>query len=153
MWKVNAVALAVLAGCGSDDVSDVDRLMGAWIATGNSASCAVAAVFGSERDNQVELDIICELEDGTIGLDAELADFTAADGVLELQTTHTTCPGDVLEGPWTMGYEFVGDGLRLSSPSGLIVLERLDQSMPGTGAAQFGCFTDDGFVPYPVTRL
>lgn len=153
MRKTTAIALVFAAGCGGDDVSDMDRLMGAWIAPASSSSCAIAAVFGAQRDDQLELDIICELQGGGFGLEAQLADFTAADGVIRMTSTHSTCPGDRSETE-TISYEFLGDSLRLSTADGLVVLERLDQSMPGSGGAQFGCFGQDGsFTPYPVTPL
>lgn len=136
----------VLAGCGGG-VTDAERLQGSWGL--ESDSCLLALTFDG---SQYEADVICTLTDGSIGLQAEAGTFTASGGTLTTTASHASCPLTASEVSTQLSYSFEGETLRLVTPSGILILARLEPG-GGSGAAIFGCYNAGLFTPREVTPV
>lgn len=141
MKKLAAIALAlVLCACGGDGGAPGDEIQGKWLMTIGSF-CALGFAFHAPT---YEIDYMCELQSGAIGMEVELGDYKVVGNTIEFRPTAATCPADVSAG--SLGYSVSGDTLNLVARTDAIQLVRVN-SMPGGGtgvAVKFGCFAQDG---------
>ena len=149
------LAASVATGCGDDGESPQERLQGNWVGETSDAVCArVLTVEGK----MIELKLLCELEDGSLGLEVHTGTFTATDSEIEWRFERSTCadPGLRPESPDTVRYSFVGDSLRLIMDYGAIVLKPVEEPTGSVGSAEyeFGCYdADDYFEPAPIEDI
>ena len=141
---------ALLAGCGGDTKSDEERLQGTWVYEEDDGICSLALVFDGDKFTTYDS---CVLEDDSIGMEVESGPFTV-DGDEFTWTSESSSCEDADRNPETVRFELVsGDKLRLTTPDGIVVLER-KKSRPTTGQAEFGCWDEDGyFTPGPLEPI
>lgn len=157
---VTLLGLAALAGCsgGDDDTEPNQALIGKWaldLPSSPGDACGLAGVFW---ETKYEIDLICRLSDGSLGVEAEVGDYQADGKTLSTTPTHASCKqADRNHGPDSIAYGVSGSTLRIVTPSGAILLQKLtdDPNAVGTGTAviHFGCANDDAFVYAPVEAL
>lgn len=151
-----ACLFLVTVGCGGggDDASPEDRLQGQWGV--DQDICVTSIAF---QGNQIEVDAICELPDGTVGQQASVGTFVVNGNGYVASYTKSSCPpkspADRTE---SATFDFVGDKLRIVVSTATLVLEPITkkQAAAGGGAiAQFGCFdqTTGEFTPRAVQAL
>jgi hypothetical protein len=148
--------LFLLACSSSDDGSEPSHkaqslLIGKWFMAGNV--CNLGAVFNDESG--YEIDVVCLLSDGTYGIEAEVGSYGATDNILDLVPELASCfLGDRNYTPYSLSYTVGANALRLATPSGLTVMDRISSDPAGLGtgttgggiSARYGCAEDDGFV-------
>lgn len=141
MRKAAVLALLCAFGCG-DDGGNGPGLDGTWTADDPGYECAHGLTF---RGDHYVLEYVCLLDDDTVGLQVERGTFTRDDdGHTEFVPESSTCPGG--RGPWSASVVIKEGFLRVSTSTGLIVLEPQDEPPPANGGvATYGCFDDDGY--------
>lgn len=151
------MGLALVCGCGSDEATIKDRLIGSWFAD-LGGQAGVGYLFNEDNTFEYNLGItsgsLVEVE-AYLGA-YELRDNATAvaddDGTsLFLQATAGTCPG-----AWTGSHvvSFVNDSLRLVNDGGATVLQRASDGGDTSGIVTFGCFDQDlDFYASPVRPL
>ena len=154
------VLTATAGGCSSSESPGPppDPLRGKWIGatSAGSGNCTPGLVFNG---NLYEVDLICQLNDGSLGIEAVVGNYTVAGNVISLTPTAASCRDGREHGPATVSFTVDGRSLRVVWPSGLVVLEKLadDPNAIGSGAATttaaFGCVNPDRFVPGSVEPL
>ena len=152
------VACVALGACsaetGDDSASSSQSLLvGKWWVDGDV--CNLAAVFWKE--GKYEVDIICDLDDGSAGIEGESGSYAASDNVLDFVPEFASCfLEDRNYDPYSMSYTVEQNLLSLVTPSGVVVMDRLtsdpDALTDGSGngpsggaIASFGCVEEDGF--------
>lgn len=152
-----AIGLSAFAGCG-DDKSPSDRVQGNWYNGYDSDTCATAL---SIEDDVMELKLICELPDGSLGVELHTAQVTVLSDRLEwgaLKATTCADPGLRPEAPHSYRYKISDGALVLIEPDGLTAFEHLKESDDDDeqlgGTVKFGCFDEDGdFTRSEIMRL
>jgi len=133
-------------GCSGGD-GDTNPLIGTW-ALELTSSCAIGVKF---EETSFENILFCLLEDGSLGVESYLADYTYSGDTITYTDTHSSCPdGDTEE---TIRYSFVGGNLRLVHPSGIVVLEPINTDMTSGVVATYGCFEEGVFTPRDIQPL
>jgi hypothetical protein len=150
-----------LCGCGSGEPTLKDDLAGSWITSGDSVAVSYTFIKdGSYQYNlayllnsQLEIFVIAgnyELRQSATGV----ADDNGA--YLFLQPRLASCP----VGPSPVGFTVIlqGDALLLSGETDVTAYERVpdvDDADDGAAAQppRYGCFTPDGFFPYPLQEF
>lgn len=143
MKRAILALLVTMMGCSSS----ADDLIGTW-AMERADGCLYAVTFGE----LVEVDLVCELTDGTIGEMVALGEWEADEDTITTHTTHSSCAN---EHPETekVRYSVDGDILRIITDEGVIALERLAEG-GSSGAAIYGCYDSSGrFTAHPVSEL
>lgn len=150
MRRLLAVACLVLGlGCGGGD-EPADALQGTWGLDVN-ASCALASTF---KGNVVEIDFVCLLTDGSIGLEARVGTFTASDTTITTAITQATCPPAEVLRSETFSYALDGSELTVVGTDGALVFQRVSDTGGGSGIVAFGCYDADlNFFPMPIRPL
>src|SRR5690606_11992223 len=106
--------------CGdSDEPSPEERLQGVWLYE-DEGGCAHGYSF---KGDEYEYDLICFLDDGTVGIEAVVGTFSVDGERIELDPDRATCPG-VSGSAYEVRFGFVDDLLRLSTDSGIVLLEK-----------------------------
>lgn len=140
--------IALCAGCGDD--ADEPRLEGLWYFSSNTKQCDYAVVF---EGDQYETDIVCTLESGAIGVEAEAGSFTHTDRQIVITPKLSSCH-DARDYPSTLAYEFLGERLRITTPTGVVVLERIEPTEATPGQFTYGCYDETGiFTPMTVEPI
>lgn len=144
-------ALALVCACADDDdPSPSERLQGKWMSVDSQVVCVTGLIFDGER---VELDTICEHDDGSVGIEAVLGNYTVEGDTFTWAPDASSCR-DVDQEPETIAFDFVNGSLRLTTPEGVILLEKAPPPSGGSGVASFGCYDDEGyFDEQPVKPL
>ena len=139
--------LAVLIGCGGagDGGDEIANLTGTW-AVDLTASCAAGFTFAPA--DEYEIDVVCSLTDGTIGMQAQVGVYVQTADALYFNPRASTCAGTA---PSAASYSVSGQRLTIVDSTGILTLQRLTPS--GAGAATFGCFMDGLFTERPLTQL
>ena len=147
--KVALFLAVAVAGCGGDEPSMEDRLQGQW-ATRDADGCAISVAFDS---GSAEVDYICALDDGSIGVQARVYDYAIHGAELELRMRASSCHGD-LSGTVTYAFAITeADMLSMTTPAATWLLSRVDQADTRGGVFDYGCFTGDVFTAHPVLPL
>lgn len=136
----------VFLGCGGE-ASQAERLKGVW-AMQTSSVCTLGFSFGTQRPDIYEADLICELRNGALGLEAEVGKYAVQDDILSFTATHATCP-DVTAETTSVAFDVEGDTLRLIGPGNAVVLNRVPKMPREAVTVIFGCF-DDNKVLVPM---
>lgn len=136
------------AACGAE-ATPAEKLEGSWATPIDG--CTAALTFLA--DGRMEADTICPLTDGSIGLDAVVGSFTATGTEISFAATSATCPPESVTRNVVWRYDFLGDSLRVFSPTGGLVLNRITPGGGNGAVITFGCFTGDTFTARPVTPL
>ena len=148
----SSLLLSSLTACGDDEsMSPEDRLQGTWGVESTAKECVSMVRFDG---NTIELLDLCELEDGSFGAQSRSGTYEVSGTSLTLKVLASSCPSPPVRME-TIGFSFVGDSLRLVSPSGVALLEPVDSNTePGSGAATYGCYdSEDDFTPNPIRPL
>lgn len=135
------VSALLACGAGEDDGSD-DRLNGLWSAQVPDTFCIVGFSFEADR---YEYDLVCELNDGTFGLEAEVGSYETAGSRISFFPMQATCP-DISPAQQDFTYDIINSGqtLRLIDPTGVAVFDRVERmASQGGGFARFGCFDNN----------
>jgi hypothetical protein len=144
-------AAVFAGGCGEDDAGP--DLAGTWVLEGSP--CVLGLVIDGRGPGTYETDFVCQLENGSFAVEADVGEYMATDDSITFRATRSSCAGSSKAGE-VFTYEFLDDNqLRLVSPEGLIVMNRVTGDDEGPSAiGQFGCFAEDGtFTPMPVAEL
>ena len=96
--------------------------------TGSDIAVNVGPMFGYELSD---------------GAQVTAGTYAVASGHITLNRTKSSCGGTRVSAD--VAYDFSGKNLRLSDPSGVLVMERVTTTDDGSGASvAYGCFADDG---------
>lgn len=147
-----ALFAAALFGCGAEGADEPD-LVGLWWHEYDSRSCAL--VLSLKDGGAYEQGLVCELQDGRIGVETYRGTYEARDGELVLTPTHSSCT-DASRSPETLDYELLDTQLRLTTADGVLLLERFEADSDGSAVATYGCYAADGsgtFAESPVAAL
>lgn len=156
MLRRLVVVAALASACGEEgEDGPQDRLQGKWsveLANG----CVEVVAFD---DDAMEVDVICELTDGGIGMWATTGTVATTDSTYDFKVTASSCTRvDQPNAPTReqASYSFQGKQLRITTPQGTLLLDKVadNQEAPGGAFAEFGCFLPNGdFVPRPVRAI
>jgi hypothetical protein len=142
-WSL--VALFV-AGCGSDEKSPEDRLVGDWIL--DRPPCAF--VVGFSAFNEYAVISACVLTDGTTGAQVEVGNYVADDRTIHTAPYRSSCPPKAT--PDTASYAVSGPSLTIITAGSAVTLMRYNP-VPGTGVVRHGCWDDGTFTPGDLIDL
>lgn len=143
------------AACGSDGWP----VEGTWATATTTRECVFALTIESTtfRDGQYETDLLCELTDGSIGLEAEVGTIQrTGENEYFSNPAQSTCSGKpALFDPasFTSSIERTGNTIRIVEDDGILLLERLKVKARDSqsGFIEFGCFdTSANFTPCPA---
>lgn len=148
------VVFAVLAACGSDSkkASVEEQLEGQWGVEYSNIGCVGSQVFSGD---EYESDLICELDNGSIGVQADVGTFAVSGSTMTFMPMASSCHEQSAE-PYDVLFKLLDDDtLRITTPEAVIVLKRVKQSGGGDSAsAVYGCYDTDGtFTPAKVQQL
>lgn len=167
MGKLRGMGMLVLlSACGGgDDETVKDRLIGSW-SIDVSGSSFIFCSFDEDGSytyntlqnvgaNSAQLQVVMGkyyLRQEKTGLSDDNGDY------LLLMPVQATCSSGVRGAGGNVAFS---DGtIVFSTENGITIMERVPEerangnnSVGGGLAAQFGCFTADGFVPFPLTKL
>lgn len=152
MRKLVALAIAsTMTACGDDEgPSPGEQLQGKWGTEIAGTSCVQAFAFEGET---FELDMICTLNDGSVGVQASVGTFAYDGESLTWSLEQSTCPA-IRDRVATISAELAGGRLSTTDGARVVVLERIDESQPGGVTALFGCFDADlAFTPRGLSAL
>lgn len=146
-WKT--LGLCAALGCGAEETAE-SRLQGSWIADEGDVECSNIIDFD---DGVIEVTYGCALDDNTLGLETIRGDYEIFGDVIDWEAFAASCDDTEKRQP-SMRFEFVGgDRLRLTTPTGVFLMER-NKLSSGNGSGEFGCFDDEGyFESQPVQPL
>ncbi|HEU5076317.1 MAG TPA: hypothetical protein VFU02_19125 [Polyangiaceae bacterium] len=146
--RLAVLALAVM-GCSSDpEESSSEKLRGKWMVELDEF-CYLGATF---NDGVYEVDVICSLESGGWGIEAELGSYGASDNTIDFVPEHASCfLPDRNYDPYTFSYSVNDDVLRLTTSGGLIMFDKFaeDPESPGPSGgavARYGCAEESAFI-------
>lgn len=144
-------ACAVAGGCGGgSSKTPAEKLQGSWRAS-QSDGCAIGVIF--KDHDEYESIYACELDDGSFGYESYRGHFFVDGDSFTWTTEESSCP-DADTADEDVDFEFAGKKLRLATPGGVTLMERIPESQRGTASAEYGCFDeDDYFNPMPVKPL
>jgi hypothetical protein len=132
-------------------------LMGKWsadLAGGPAADCVIGGAF---FEKNYELDVICSLADGAFAVEAEVGTYTADGNTLISTPTHASCTlPDRNHDPSSLAYTVTSTTLRLVTPSGAIIFDKIDDdpnSVGGSATIRFGCIEAEGLIRSPIEPL
>lgn len=149
MKRFGILAVFLASACG-DDASKTPSIEGSWYLSSSAKECDLGLVFDGEN---FEADTICTLNSGQVAVEAYAGTYVAANGQLTTATTHSSCAGTSRDEA-TESYDFIDGKLRIASPDGVLIFERLPDSDTSNGAFAYGCFDDQGvFSASPVKPL
>lgn len=149
MRLLAAAACVLVIGCGDKD-DPADALQGTWGLDVNT-SCALASTF---EGKVVEIDFICLLTDGTLGVEARVGTFAATDTSITTTITHATCPPEEVLRSETFTYKLNGPELTAVGAGGALVFQRVPDTSGGSGIVVFGCYDAAlNFFPMPIRPL
>lgn len=146
------VLLAVLTGCGDDEkASPGDELQGLWLMEDPEYECFTGFRFSGDA---IAVNYACFLEGGGYGLESYVGTFHVDGSRFSWEPELSSC--DEAPGRETYVFEVSGSTLTLTSPDGVMVLERAakDPSDTSTGEASFGCYDEEGFFDsHPLEEI
>lgn len=148
-------AAVALCACGGDDepAGDQERLQGQW-GVEIGAECLQSVAFAGD---EIEVDLICNLEGGGIGVQAVVGTYEINESASTFtwRVIRSSCSRSAL--PFTtetVSYSFEGDALRFVTPEQVSLLERAPESSGGSVQGTFGCFDAQGmFRPQAVSPI
>lgn len=144
-----AVAVVALcAACGGDDDAE-SGVVGTWIAEDSAVRCAYVANFAEDGDFDVST--ICELEDGSLGVEGWLGTYDVVGDQLSLHNERSTCAGEATTDIYRWSRD--GDQLTLAGDEGALVLEAAEPGNDGQAVLTYGCYVDGAFTPSPLADL
>jgi hypothetical protein len=131
---------ACSGGDGSDDPPEVtDPIVGKW---GLELSNGCVVGFTAQADDLYEADVICLLEGGDFGVEAEVGTYFTAGSQLAMTPTHATCATSDHSAD-TIFFNVDRDTLTLIFPDGALIMERIPDSPGGTAVLRYGCMDAD----------
>lgn len=141
-------ALIATAGCSSDpDESPASSLKGKWMLDAGGY-CIGGLTFDG---GTYEADLICSLESGSWGIEAEGGSYGASDTTIDFVPELASCfLPDRDYNPYSMKYSVSEDVLRLTTSTGLVTFDKIsddpnDLGPQGGAVAKYGCVEEDGF--------
>jgi len=145
----------VLGGCAynAHDQAPDDRLVGAWYARANEC----VDVLKLDAGGAYSFDHMCELDDGSVGQQVHIGDYTATGSAVTLSPSLVSCP-ELDAQPLVVTYDLDSDdALRVTLAQRPLVLSPTVERLPTPAteiAYRFGCFASDGsFEPRPYEKL
>ena len=145
------VLLIALFGCGGD-AAPGPELEGLWYFSSDTEECGYGLFFEGDK---YETDIVCTLQNGATGIEAEAGTFTSTDSQIVVTPKASSC-ANTSPASTTISYDFVDDKLRLVLPRGVLIFERLERTdgEASSGSSTYGCYDSEGtFSPMPVQSI
>ena len=152
--SIGAMVVALNA-CGGEEnsISPDDRLQGIWGVESTEYECVHMFYF---EDGFFEMMEVCELDSGRYVAESYFGNYilNEAGTSIVMNVKKSSCADT--KRTWSASVGFPADNLRLTTPNGVMLLERVSNQNADTGGAavEFGCFDEDGyFSPSPVRNL
>jgi hypothetical protein len=138
-----------LGGCSSDSKpSNQSNLRGKWIVELDNY-CFLGLVFDG---SSYEVDELCTLEDGSLGIEAEAGSYGASDDTIDFVPEVASCfLEDRDYDPYSLSYTVNSSVLRITAPGAVILLDKFsddpnDVGVQGGAVARYGCSEADEFI-------
>lgn len=128
------VALVGCGGSGDDDDEATGSIVGKWAFQGSNG-CALGFTADAM---QYEGDVVCPLADNAYGIEAEVGSYSIAGSQLTLTPELASCPTSD-HSVDTITFAVSGNTLKFTTPSGVVVFQKVPGDAGGSVVAAYGC--------------